>query len=163
MSGHVAMCTFILCTFILCTHTHHTLISQSMCRGNALLALRITNLHFKAYCLNGLQSRLPYVSSVSDKRRQSWIIFCCVTRTVMAYTDRAHTAQSAPLHSTGHMCVNEKNQMQRSGAAKLQTLADTLITTHYCKLMLLLRDQSHKLAPTTIQGIYFLMPSSKKG
>ncbi len=38
--------------------------------------------------------------------------------------------------------------MQRSGAAKLQTLADTLITTHYCRLTLL-RDQSHKFALST--------------
>jgi hypothetical protein len=38
--------------------------------------------------------------------------------------------------------------MQKSGAAKLLTLADTLIMTHYCTL-LLLHNQSHKLALTT--------------
>ncbi len=45
--------------------------------------------------------------------------------------------------------------MQRSGAVKLQTLADTLVTTHYCRLTSL-RDISHKLALTNSPRNLFL-------
>ncbi len=95
-----------------CASTHRMLTGRSKCHGNALPALCIAKLHCEAYCLILIAVTLAICQQRTRQRVTfSFVLYFVAHQKLLLHayaselstqihTDRTHTAQSAPLHST---------------------------------------------------------------